>query len=111
MEGNFGLKKVQRGTKGKWDKRGVAYGKIGEASNLFEKKRESQSAAESVKGVGRHFWQGGASQLSLGRRSKVGLVLFFVVFPKDELIPRLVYHVHDVKTPSTLAEGNLSILR
>lgn len=104
------MKRGQRGRKGKWDKTWLAYGEIGEASNLFEKKRESQTATESVKGVGRHFWQGGASQLSLGGRSKVRLVLFFVVFPEDELIPRLVYHVHDVKAPSTLAEGNLSIL-
>lgn len=68
-----------------------------------------ESATKGVECVVGEFWKDGASKLRLRSRAKVRLVLLFVVFSKDELIPRDVYHVHDVETPSTLNQGGLSV--
>lgn len=70
-----------------------------------------KSATEGFEGVLGELRKKGAAQLRLGRRPKVWLVLLFVVFSEDELIPRDVDHVHDVETPSTLDQGSLSLLR
>ena len=69
-----------------------------------------KTATKGFEGVLGELGKKGAAQLRLGRRPKVRLVLLFIVFSEDELIPRDVDHVHDVKTPSTLDQRSLGLL-